>query len=96
MADTVTVADPQHHARRILERLDREGKALLVTQRGRGRAVLLGLDAHERQQQELERLRVLALVEAGHRGVAEGRTHSMEEVRRSFAQRWKKLRRSPR
>ncbi|MDA2914177.1 type II toxin-antitoxin system Phd/YefM family antitoxin [Acidobacteriia bacterium AH_259_A11_L15] len=96
MAETITVAELQHDARRILERIDREGKPLLVTQRGRGRAILLGLEAHERQRQEMERLRVVALVEAGRRAVAEGRTRSMEEVRQAFKRRWKKPRRARR
>ena len=90
MADSITVAELQHDARRVLERLQRSGKALLVTQRGRGRAVLVSLDTHTRQHQEIERLRVLALVEAGRRAVAEGRTRSTPEVRRAFQRRWEK------
>ncbi|MDA2914174.1 type II toxin-antitoxin system Phd/YefM family antitoxin [Acidobacteriia bacterium AH_259_A11_L15] len=96
MAETITVAELQHDARRVLERIEREGEPLLVTQRGRGRAILVGLDAHERQQQEIERLRVLALVEAGRCAVAKGRTRWMAEVRQSFEQRWKKPRRAQR
>lgn len=90
MADSITVAELQHDARRILERLQRKNEALLVTQRGRGRAVLVSLETHERLRQETEELRVLALVEAGRRAVAEGRTRSTEEVRRAFVDRWKK------
>lgn len=96
MAESVTVAELQHDARRILDRLQRKGEPLLVTQRGRGRAFLVSLETHERLRQEAERLRVLVLVEAGRRAVAEGRTRSSEEVRRAFEDRWKKRRRGRR
>ena len=96
MVDSITVAELQHDARRILERLQRKGEALVVTQQGRGRAVLVSLETHERLRQETEQLRVLALVEAGRRAIAEGRTQSTEEVRRTFARRWKKPRRGRR
>ncbi len=96
MADSITVAELQHDARRILERLQRKGEALVVTQRGRGRAVLVSLETHERLRQETEQLRVLALVEAGRHAIAEGRTRSTQEVRRAFALRWKKPRRGRR
>lgn len=90
MADSITVAELQHGARRVLDRLQRTGDALVVTQRGRSRAVLVPVETHERQRQEIERLRVLALVEAGRRAVAEGRTRSASEVRRAFERRWQK------
>lgn len=90
MADSISVAELQHDARRILERLERKGKPLIVTQRGRPRAFLVSVETHERLRQEAERLRVVALVEAGRRAVAEGRTRSTEEVRHAFAEHWKK------
>ncbi len=94
--DSITVAELQHEARRILERLEREGGPLLVTQRGRARAVLLSLEQHEQLQHDIEQLRILALVEAGRRAVAEGRTRSRQQVRRAFERRWAKLRRGGR
>ena len=93
MADSITVAELQHDARRVLDRLQRQGKALVVTQRGRGRAVLVSVETHKRLHQDLERLRVLALVEAGRRAVAEGRTRSSQEVRQAFERHWGKARR---
>lgn len=90
MADSITVAELQHGARQVLDRLQRTGEPLVVTQRGRSRAVLVPVETHERQRQEIERLRVLALVEAGRRAVAEGRTRSTAEVRRAFERRWEK------
>jgi predicted nucleotidyltransferase len=43
----------------------------------------------EGQREETKRLRVVALVEAGRRTVAEGRTRSSAEVRRAFEDRGK-------
>lgn len=94
--DSITVAELQHEARRILERLEREGGPLLITQRGRERAVLVSLEQHEQLQQETEQLRILTLVEAGRRAVAEGRTRSSQQVRRAFERRWKRSRRGGR
>lgn len=94
--ESITVAELQHEARRILERLEQEGGPLLVTQRGRDRAVLLSLEKHEQLQHETEQLRILALVEAGRRAVAEGRTRSSQQVRRAFERRWKSPRRGGR
>ena len=96
MAGSITVAELQHDARRVLHRLQRTGQPLVVTQRGRSRAILVPVETYERQQQETERLRVLALVEAGRRAVAEGRTRSTREIRRTFRHRWEKQRRERR
>ena len=93
MRNSITVAQLQHDARRVLDRLQREGDGLLVTQRGRGRAVLVSVEAHERLRQEIEQLRVLALIEAGRRAVVEGRTRTTREVRQAFERRWRKARR---
>ena len=93
---SITTAELQHEARRILEQLEREGGPLLVTQRGRKRAVLLSLEQHERLLHETEQLRILALVEAGRRAVAEGWTRSTQQVRRAFERRWAKSRRGGR
>lgn len=96
MADTITVAELQHDARRVLNRIQRQGKELVVTQRGRQRAVLVSVRTLERSRWEIEQLRMLALVEAGRRAVAEGRTQSSQQVRQAFKRLWAGARRAER
>jgi len=56
----------------------RSGKQpLIVTQRGRATAVIIGIEAYERSEHERELLRLLA---RGEREMAKGKGHSLGSV----------------
>jgi prevent-host-death family protein len=75
----VPVSDLRQDAAAVLKKLQESTEPLVITQRGRARAVLLNVDAYERSQRERELLRLLAL---GEKEIAKGEGYTLESVLR--------------
>jgi prevent-host-death family protein len=73
------VSDLRQDAAAVLKKLQESTEPLVITQRGRARAVLLNVDAYERSQRERELLRLLAL---GEKEIAKGEGYTLESVLR--------------
>jgi prevent-host-death family protein len=81
MMKQVTISDLQRNAAEVISELDKG--PVVVSQRGRPAAVLLGTDAFdeiERALEEAERRRVVEVVEAGLASQKAGRTSSHAAV----------------
>lgn len=73
----VPVTDLRQDAANVLKTLQASGEPLIITQRGRAAAILLSIDAYERNQKEKELLRLLAL---GEKEIALGKGYSLDSV----------------
>jgi len=73
----VPVTDLRQDAAGILKTLQESGEPYVITQRGRAAAVLVSIEAYERNQEERELLRLLAV---GEKEIAEGKGSSLESV----------------
>ena len=73
----VPVTDLRQDAANVLKSLQASGEPLIITQRGRAAAILLSIDAYERNQKEKELLRLLAL---GEKEIALGKGYSLDSV----------------
>ncbi|NOY54127.1 MAG: type II toxin-antitoxin system Phd/YefM family antitoxin [Deltaproteobacteria bacterium] len=77
--EIVPVSDLRQDAAAVLKRLKNIQGPLVITQRGRARAVLISIDVYERTRQENELLRMLA---AGEKEIMDSRGHSLDSVLR--------------
>jgi prevent-host-death family protein len=68
-ADSIQVADLAHDTNAVSRRLRSFRRPLVITQRGRGTAVLLSMTVYEKAEHERELLRLLA---RGEKEIAEG------------------------
>jgi prevent-host-death family protein len=75
--DIIPVSDLRQDAAGTLRRLSRSRRPLVVTQRGRATAVLVGIEAYQRQERERTILRLLA---KGEREIRAGRGTDLEAV----------------
>lgn len=73
----VSVAELGENPGRVVRRVRGSKQPLMVTERGRAQAVLLGVEAFERNERERQILRELA---RGEREIASGRGSSLEKV----------------
>ena len=73
----VSVAELGANPGRVVRRVRGSKQPLMVTERGRAQAVLLGVEAFERNERERQILRELA---RGEREIASGRGFSLEKV----------------
>ena len=73
----VPVTDLRQDAAAILKTLQESGEPYVITQRGRAAAVLVSIDAYEKNQEERELLRLMAV---GEKEIAAGKGHSLESV----------------
>jgi len=73
----IPISDFRKDAAGILDRLCDSREPYVITRRGRPAAVLVKMDDYERQQHDLELLRLLAQGEAD---IAAGRGYAMEDV----------------
>jgi len=73
----IPITDLRQDAAAVLKRLRSEKQPLIVTQRGRAAAVIIGIEAYERSEQERELLRLLA---RGEREMAKGKGRSLSSV----------------
>lgn len=75
--DVRPVSDLRRKAHEIVGQAKRTGRPVLITQRGRGAAVLVSVEEWERRQDQNE---LLLAVLRGERDVAEGRVVDGDEV----------------
>jgi len=73
----VPVTDLRQDAAAILKTLQESGEPYVITQRGTAAAVLVSIDAYEKNQEERELLRLLA---GGEKEIAAGKGHSLDSV----------------
>lgn len=74
---TVSVTELGENPERVVRRVRGSKQPLMVTERGRAQAVLLGVEAFERNERERQILRELA---RGEREIASGRGFSLEKM----------------
>ncbi len=60
LSNIIPVSDLRQDAAKLLKQLQKDKEPLIITQRGRATAVLLGVDAYEKLEHEKEILRLLA------------------------------------
>lgn len=60
LTNIIPVSDLRQDAANLLKRLRNSREPLVITQRGRASAVMIGVDAYERMEREIEILRLLA------------------------------------
>jgi prevent-host-death family protein len=60
LANIIPVSDLRQDAAKLLKQLKNSEEPLVITQRGRATAVLIGVDAYEKSEHEKELLRLLA------------------------------------
>jgi prevent-host-death family protein len=75
--DIIPVSDLRQDAARTLRRLNRSSQPLVVTQRGRATAVLVGIKEYQRSERERAILKLLA---QGEREIRAGRGTDLETV----------------
>ncbi|MBF0420707.1 MAG: type II toxin-antitoxin system Phd/YefM family antitoxin [Magnetococcales bacterium] len=77
LPEMVPVSDLRQDAAATLKRLEHSRDPIVITQRGRAAAVLMGIEAYERGEEE--RLLLRRLVK-GDQEIQSGQGHSLEEV----------------
>jgi prevent-host-death family protein len=60
LSNIIPVSDLRQDAAKLLKQLQTNDEPLIITQRGRASAVILGVDAYEKLEHEKEILRLLA------------------------------------
>ena len=75
--DIIPVSDLRQDAAGTLRRVNRSRQPLVVTQRGRATAVLIGIEAYQRSERERTILKLLA---QGEREIRAGRGADLDEV----------------
>jgi prevent-host-death family protein len=77
LSNIIPVSDLRQDAAKLLKKLNKNNEPLIITQRGRAAAVLIGVDAYEKFEHEKELLRLLA---KGEREVALGEGYDLNTV----------------
>ena len=75
--DIIPVSDLRQDAAGTLRRVNRSKQPLVVTQRGRAAAVLVGIEAYQRGERERT---ILTLLAQGERAIRAGRGTDLEDV----------------
>ena len=75
--DMVPVSDLRQTAASVLHRIKKTRQPVIITQRGRAAAVIVGVDEYQRTEHERELLKLLV---KGEKEIATGRGHDLEEV----------------
>ncbi len=75
--DMVPISDLRQTAAGVLRRVRKSRQPVVITQRGRAAAVMVGVDEYRRAEQEREMLRALV---KGEKEIAAGRGHDLDEV----------------
>jgi len=73
----IPISDLRQNASTIVKRVTASREPVYITQRGRAAAVMVGMEAYEHAQQELEILRLLA---RGEKEIEAGIGHDLDEV----------------
>ena len=77
VSNIIPVSDLRKNAAELLKQLNNTTEPLIVTQRGRAAAVMIGVDAYEKSENEKELLRLLA---RGDREIETGKGHDLDTV----------------
>ena len=77
LSNIIPVSDLRQDAASLLKQLKNSKDPLIITQRGRATAVMVGVDAYEQSEREKELLRLLA---RGDREIEAGEGYSLNKV----------------
>ena len=77
LPDIIPVRDLRQETAAVLKRVQSSGKPVVITQRGRTAAVMLSLDAYERNERERQVLRLLV---RGEQEISAGIGHDLDDV----------------
>jgi prevent-host-death family protein len=77
LSNIIPVSDLRQDATKLLKRLQKSKEPLIITQRGRASAVIIGVDAYEEMEHEKELLRLLA---RGEREIETGQGYDLDTV----------------
>lgn len=77
LTNIIPVSDLRQDAANLLKRLRNSREPLVITQRGRASAVMIGVDAYERMEREIEILRLLA---KGDREIDAGEGYDLDAI----------------
>ena len=77
LPNIIPVSDLRQDAAKLLKQLQNSNDPLIITQRGRATAVILGVDAYEKSEHEKELLRLLA---RGEREIETGHGYDLDTV----------------
>ena len=77
LSNIVPVSDLRKDAANLLKQLSKSEEPLIITQRGRATAVIIGVDAYEKSEHEKELLRLLA---RGEREIETDQGHDLDTV----------------
>ena len=77
ISNIIPVSDLRQSAAKLLKQLKKSNEPLIITQRGRATAVMLGVDAYEKSENEKELLRLLAM---GEREIEIGEGYDLDTV----------------
>ena len=77
LSNIIPVSDLRQSAAKLLKQLKKSNEPLIITQRGRATAVMLGVDAYEKFENEKELLRLLAM---GEREIEIGEGYDLDTV----------------
>jgi prevent-host-death family protein len=77
LSNIIPVSDLRQDAAKLLKQLKKNDEPLIITQRGRATAVIIGVDAYEKLEHEKEILRLLA---KGDREIEAGKGYDLDSV----------------
>jgi len=60
LSNIIPVSDLRQDTAKLLKKLNKSNEPLIITQRGRAAAVLIGVEAYEKSEHEKDLLRLLA------------------------------------
>ena len=77
LSNIIPISDLRQSTAKLLKQLRNNKEPLIITQRGRATAVIIGVDAYEKSEQEKELLRLLA---KGDREIEIGEGYDLDTV----------------
>lgn len=77
LSNIIPVSDLRQDVSKLLKQLDNIEESLIITQRGRATAVMIGVEAYEKSEHEKELLRLLA---KGEREIEAGEGYDLDTV----------------
>ena len=77
LSNIIPISDLRQDASNLLKKLRKSKEPLIITQRGRASAVIIGVDAYEESEHEKELLRLLA---RGEKEIKIGQGYDLDTV----------------
>jgi len=77
LSNIIPVSDLRQDAAKLLKQLQNDKEPLIITQRGRATAVMLGVDAYEKFEHDKEILRLLT---QGEREIEAGKGYDLDII----------------